>query len=528
MQAEYLSYKNTNSFSKLMIDYLDGERNLDELVEYENSIDGYRKIIDNRNNIPVDRDLLAERLEVQNSKLELSILTQSNISNLKKNNTFTITTGHQLNYFTGPLYYIYKTASVIKLCQELSAEFPDNNFVPVFWMATEDHDFEEINNFKIRGEKFSLSTIQKGAVGRMAMDEIEIEYNELFSKLGNGDRAEYLKKLFSDAYLKHVNLADATRFMVNKLFGEYGVVVIDGDDVELKKQMIPAFKRELLEFTSNINLKETNSKLQKLNYKVQVNQREINLFYIKDNVRERIVFDDEKYRVLNSEISFSQKEIIEELEKNPERFSPNAILRPLYEEQILPNIAYVGGGGELAYWFQLKQNFNYFGVSFPVLVLRNSLMLVNSIQQKTIEKLDLTVEDLFADLHSLLKKKVIENSTTKLDLSGEVEELNKELGVDLLLNEENKSIIPTLKAQHKKKLNTVKKLEKKLLRAEKKLQSELVAEIENIKAELFPNNALQERKLNFTEMYMEFGEKLIPEIIRTISVLNNAFTVLKP
>ncbi|MCK5907979.1 MAG: bacillithiol biosynthesis cysteine-adding enzyme BshC, partial [Flavobacteriales bacterium] len=457
MQAEYLSYKDTNSFSKLMIDYLSGDSQLNQFLEFENSIEGFRKIIASRNDISVDRKLLVERLKVQNSEINLSSLSQQNIFNLKGSNTFTITTGHQLNYFTGPLYYIYKTASIIKLCKELSTEFPDNNFVPTFWMATEDHDFEEISNFQFKDEKLSMATAQKGGVGRMVMDEIEIEYNEFVSKLGNGDRAEYLKKLFSDAYLNSKTLADVTRFIVNELFGEYGIVIIDGDDVELKKQMIPAFKRELTEFTSDKNLKETNSKLQKLNYKVQVNQREINLFYLKGNFRERIIFDGDNYKVLNSEIVFSKEEIIVELENNPERFSPNAILRPLYEEQILPNLAYVGGGGELAYWFQLKQNFNDFGVSFPILVLRNSLMLINAGQQKSIEKSGITVEDLFTDLHSLIKNKVIENSTSNLDLSDDVEKINKELEEELKINEGNSSIHPTLRAKHKKQLNAIKK-----------------------------------------------------------------------
>lgn len=527
MQAENISYKNTGSFSKLMIDYLDSSSSLNEFLEYENSIEGFRRIIANRNNITVNRELLVERLRAQNSELKLSSFSDQNISDLQDQNTFTITTGHQLNYFTGPLYYIYKTASIIKLCQELSVEFPNNNFVPVFWMATEDHDFDEINNFKFRNEKFSMSTTQKGAVGRMKLEDIDVDFEQLFSELGSSKDAEYLIKLFSDTYLNHNNLAEATRFLVNELFGEYGIVIIDGDDAELKRSMIPSFKQELTEFVSDKNLKDTNSKLKELKYKIQVNQREINLFYLKDNLRERIVFSDGNYKVLNSDISFSKEEIISELESNPERFSPNAILRPLYEEQVLPNLAYVGGGGEIAYWFQLKQNFKDLGVSFPILILRNSLMLINSNHQQKIDKLDLTVDDLFTDLHVLIKNKVIENSTSKLDLSDEVEKINIELEAELLLNEDNKAILPTLRAIHKKKLNAINKSEKKLFRAEKKNQPELVNDIEQLKSELYPNNGLQERNLNFSEMYLEFGDDLIPEIIRTISVIDNAFTVLK-
>lgn len=525
MQSDHLSYKDTNSFSKLMVDYLHGDSSLNDFIEYENTVLGFKGIIENRNNISIDRNLLVERLQFQNSSLKLTKSTENNISKLSDSRTFTITTGHQLNYFTGPLYYIYKTASIIKLCDELSKEFPENNFVPVFWMATEDHDFEEINNFRFKDEKFSMKTLQKGGVGRMNLKEIE--FDTFVGKLGIGEQPQYLKDLIANTYQSNQTLADATRYIVNELFGEYGIVIIDGDDASLKQKMIPAFKRELLEFTSDKNLKFTNEKIKKLGYKIQVNQREINLFYLKDNFRERIVFENGVYRIINSDLIFTEQQIISELENHPERFSPNAILRPLYQETILPNLAYVGGGGELAYWFQLKQNFNDFGISFPVLVLRNSLLLIKQKQKEVIEELKITTSDLFIDLHELIKKKVKENSSVDFDLFDEIEEANKSLEANLLKYENDASKHPTFKAQHKKQLNAIAKQKKKILRTEKKNQSELVNKIENLKSDLFPSNGLQERKLNFSEMYLEFGEELIPEILRTISVLNNTFTVLR-
>jgi len=527
MKANYLKYKDTGRFSKIMIDYLEGTDELKQFVEYENSFDGFKEVINSRNNIDVDRELLVKQLVIQNSKLELSETSENNINILKNKNTFTITTGHQLNLFTGPLYYIYKTASVIKLCTELKQEFPENNFVPVFWMATEDHDFEEINHFQFKGEKLEWITDQKGAVGRMDVKEVQTVYEKFSSKIEEGIHADFLKELFSKTYLEHNNLAEATRYLVNELFGEYGIVLLDGDDRELKKTMIPAFKRELIEFVSDKNLSVTNNKLKGLNHKIQVQQRKINLFYLEDNFRERIVFDSGIYKVLNSEIEFTKEEILLELENYPEKFSPNAILRPLYEEQVLPNLAYVGGGGELAYWFQLKGNFNDFGVSFPILVLRNSLMLINERLNNIIEELKITCYDLFADLHELIKQKVIENSNVDFDLLQEIEGINKILASNLLEFENEKFKHPTFKAQHKKQLNIIVKKQKKLLRAEKKNQPELVAKIELIKSELFPENGLQERKLNFAEMYMEFGEILIPSIIEKISVLNNRFTILR-
>ena len=258
MKASNLNYKETNYFSKLIVAYLDGDNDLDDFIEHKNSANGFKDIIASRNNTFINRELLVNQLEIQNRNLKLTDTTLNNISILKDENTFTVTTGHQLNYFTGPLYYIYKTASIIKLCSELKLEFPKNNFVPVFWMATEDHDFEEINHFRFKDEMFSWETSQRGAVGRMNIDNIKSIYEDLFSKLGGGKRANYLKELFSDTYLKHDNLAEATRFLVNELFGSHGLVIIDGDDKELKKTMIPAFKQELTQFISDKNISKTN------------------------------------------------------------------------------------------------------------------------------------------------------------------------------------------------------------------------------------------------------------------------------
>ncbi|MEN8139339.1 MAG: bacillithiol biosynthesis cysteine-adding enzyme BshC [Bacteroidota bacterium] len=527
MQAKYIKYKDTGYFSKLITDYLDGDSALDEFIGYDNNLDGYKRIISERNTVAVDRDLLVDRLTVQNKGIELSELSRSNINTLKTKDTFSITTGHQLSFFTGPLYFIYKTASIIKLAIELKEKFPENNFVPVFWMASEDHDFEEINHFRCYNELISWNTSEKGAVGRMKPENIDDALSQFQEALGEGGkRAAYLLELFKRSYSEQDNLAEATRFLVNELFGEYGIVIIDGDDRELKKTMIPLFKKELNEFRSDRNLKATNAGLLLKGYKVQVNQREINLFYLDNNLRERIVFENGKYKVLNTKIEFSKTEIIEELESNPERFSPNAILRPLYEEHVLPNIAYVGGGGELAYWFQLKSNFKDFGVSFPVLVLRNSLMLIKSGQQRRMKSLGLSVNEMFKGVDDLIRIKVLENSDTDIDISEHLEAVNKIFYELLKKYSSDQSLLPSIKAQHKKQIKGLYELEKKLLRAEKRKQSELVAKIEKLKSDLFPKNVLQERKVNFAEMYMEFGEDLISGIMQNIIVLDNEFAVM--
>jgi uncharacterized protein YllA (UPF0747 family) len=193
-----------------------------------------------------------------------------------------------LNLFTGPLYFLYKIISTINLTKELKAKYPAYNFVPIYWMATEDHDFEEINYFNFKG-KNSGGT-------RKALDPWEIVYPrlircfELYSQeLGSSTNAETLKNLFKDAYLNHDNLADATRHLANSLWSTRSSN-FDADDADLKRSFIPFAKEELLNQTSHKAVLETTEKLNK--YNIQVNPREINLFYIEDKMRERIILEE--------------------------------------------------------------------------------------------------------------------------------------------------------------------------------------------------------------------------------------------
>jgi uncharacterized protein YllA (UPF0747 family) len=161
--------------------------------------------------------------------------TLNNIKLLNNLNTFTITTGHQLNLFTGPLYFLYKIVSTINLCKELKSEFPEHDFVPIYWMATEDHDFEEINYFNFKHKKISWNRESFGPVGRLSSDGLEAVFAVFESEIGLGKNAEGLKNLFKKAYLEHTNLADATRFLANELFSKEGLVIIDADKSDLKK-----------------------------------------------------------------------------------------------------------------------------------------------------------------------------------------------------------------------------------------------------------------------------------------------------
>ncbi len=529
MQKDYIPFSKTGYFSSLITDYLDEKQDLKLFYNRHPNLEEFKSQIHEKESTfnEESRNTLVKILKKQYVNIDVSERTQQNIEALKHFKTFTITTGHQLNLFTGPLYFLYKIVSAINLSKQLKKTHPNYNFVPVYWMATEDHDFKEINYFKFKGKKVHWNKNANGAVGELSTDGLEEVFQLFIKELGNSKNATYLKELFQNSYLKHNNLADATRFLANELFKKHGLVIIDANDSELKKQFIPFIKDELISQISFKSVTQTNEKLSE-NYGIQVNPRDINLFYLKDNLRERIVFEDNVYKILNTNIILSKSEILKEVLDFPERFSPNVILRPLYQEVILPNLCYIGGGGELAYWFQLKAYFNTVKVTYPILLLRNSVLIQTKKQAKKLEKLNISNEDIFLKRDSLINKKVREISNIDIDFSSQKNHLKQQFE-DLynLAEQTDTSFLGAVKAQEVKQLKGLDNLEKRLLKAQKRKLSDEVERMTDIQNELFPNGNLQERNTNFSEFYLEYGEDLISELIKNLEPLKGVFTVLK-
>ncbi len=527
MPSDCITYQNSGYFSKLIVDYLDQRAELKTLYNRFPTIENFGLQIEEKsNNFPIEnREILVKALANQYKKIEISKATSTNLELLKDSKTFTITTGHQLNLFTGPLYFIYKIVSVINLTKQLKTAYPEHNFVPVYWMATEDHDFDEINFFNFKDKKIQWKKESKGPVGRLNTSGLEVVFEQFSSELGLGNNANYLRELFKKSYLEHTNLADATRFLANELFKNEGLIIVDGDDLELKNLFIPYAKKELLQQTSFKKVNETLPILEQ--YNVQVNPREINLFYIQDNLRERIILENGNYKINNTQLSFSESEILTELENNPKNFSPNVILRPLYQEVILPNLCYIGGGGELAYWLELKSNFEANEVTFPILLLRNSVLLATEKQHDKLDKLGLNWTDIFQKQADLINKKTKEYSNFTIDFSKQKAFLKKQFeDLYTIANQTDKSFIGAVKAQEIKQLKGLDTLEKRLLKAEKRNLNTRLEQIISIQNALFPSKSLQERKDNFATFYVSNGEVLISILLKELKPLENEFTVI--
>lgn len=527
MPTDCISYQNSGYFSTLMNDYLDQKPNLKDLYNRFPNLENFEGQINEKQNNFDDnsRAVLVSVLQKQYQNVAASDLTKHNIEALANSNTFTVTTGHQLNLFSGPLYFLYKIISTINLTTELKAKYPSQNFVPIYWMATEDHDFEEINYFNFKGKKFRWNRESTGPVGKLSTEGLS-EFFEIYAhEIGSGSNANDIKKLFQEAYLNHSNLTDATRHLANALFGEYGLVILDADNSDLKKAFIPFAKEELVHQNSYKTVIKTTEKLK--NYTIQVNPREINLFYLENNLRERIVLENEKYKINNTKIEFSETEILSLLENHPEKFSPNVIMRPLYQEVILPNLCYIGGGGEIAYWLELKSFFETVKVTFPMLLLRNSVLLATEKQVKKADKLELTWNDLFSKQADLVNTKTKQLSEFPIDLTDQKEQLRKQFSALFeIANQTDKSFLGAVKAQEAKQIKGLENLEKRLLKAQKRKLSDVLQRITDLQNELFPNQSLQERQANFSEFYIENGDNLIPTLINKLNPLEKIFNVI--
>jgi bacillithiol synthase len=494
MKHTHISFEQSHAFNQVFLDYINGKESLKPFYGAFPKIENFKQQIELRSEsfTTESRNRLADVLTNQYQGFTLSEPVKYNVAALRDPKTFTVVTGHQLNIFTGPLYFIYKIATVINACKKLKATYPDYNFVPVYWMASEDHDFEEISYFKLYGKKYVWKTTQTGAVGHFSLDGLKELMAEIPGEIG----------VFKEAYSKHKNLAHAVRFYVNKLFGDEGLLVVDGDSRELKQSLTSVMRDDLFQHAAKNLVEKTNAALEKEGYSTQVFARDINFFFLDAGVRERLEKIENGFRLADGSRKFSNEEIEKIIQESPEQLSPNVILRPLYQEMILPNLAYVGGPAENVYWLQLKSVFSQFKTPFPILLPRNFGMVMDEPTARKFDKTGMELSDLFLSKADLLNQFVKKHSNHKLQLTRE----HASFGMFFNLIRQDaekidKSLGPLVAAESKRTFNSLAKIERKLLKAEKRFQSDKLRQMEEVKDALFPKGSLQERTDNFLNFY---------------------------
>jgi bacillithiol synthase len=523
--AHRIPYQQTNHFTKIVTDYLAGATSLRPFYHHPPTLEGIRQALEARQKHKTNRKVLVEVLQQQYHRVDSTEAVAQNIEALSQEQTFTVCTAHQPNLFTGPVFFIYKILHTIKLAGYLKEQFPSYQFVPVYYMGSEDADLDELNHIYLQGRKYEWTTRQTGAVGRMVIDKgLTSLISEMEGQLSVEPFGNEFIALLRDCYTEGATIQEATFKIVHRLFGAYGLVVLIPDHPDLKREMRVVFNDDLYQQQPSRIVQQTSGQLNQ-HYNTQAYPREINLFYLKDNIRERIIRQGDGFVVNNTDIRFSEEDLDKELAGHPERFSPNVILRGLFQETILPNLVFIGGGGELAYWLQLRALFDHYKVPYPVLVLRNSFLLMEKKWKDLTDKLGLSQEQLFLPEQQILDA-ILEREGKKPLLNGELAELagiydqlrQMAMGVDSTLTRH----VEALKTKATNQLLT---LEKKMVRAERKKHEVQANQINKLKAGLFPGG-LQERMENIGSFYAQWGSEVIHKLYEHSLTLEQEFTIL--
>lgn len=504
MKLQKIPFRSTHAFTEFFLKYIEQHAKLKPFYNRFPSLNSFKGQIKEKSSFPSStRKVLVSALQNQYKSVKVLPVVENNIKKLGESTTFTVTTGHQLSIFTGPLYVIFKIVTVIKACRLLKKKYPKHHFVPVYWMASEDHDYEEIKSFRLYGKKYTWETGQQGAVGRFHLKDIKELLSQVPGEIGP----------FREAYTKAYNLAAAVRSYMNALFGADGLVVVDGDDADLKTLLVPVVEDDLFNHGPYREVTKTNHRLAELGFHPQVNPREINLFYLGENIRGRIERQGDQFNVVDTQLKFSRKEIESALKTDPTPFSPNVILRPVYQELILPNLAYVGGPAELVYWLELKGVFDHYKLPFPILLPRNFGMVVDAPTLRKMGRSQLPLKAFFESKNDLCEQWILKHSSHDLSLSKQAKAMEKILDE---VKKRSAAIDPTLgpmtAAHAKRAAQMIQTIEKKMIRAEKRKQSDSIRQIEAIKDALFPNGGLQERNdnfLNFSQSDPKFVQELL-------------------
>ena len=494
MKIDKIPLSATNYFPPIFLDYCSRNEVLNPFIQRWPDVNAFEGQMALRRQKPVDREVLYHSLVRQYGSMEIPVEVKSNLERLREPDCFTVVTGHQLNIFTGPLYFIYKIVACINAARALSSANPGIRIVPVYWMASEDHDSEEIDHFRLFGKTYRWQHEQQGPVGRFDTAALA----ELLKSLPEP------QPLFEKAYLHHRELATATRYIVNELFGREGLVIIDGDDRALKARFTGIMADDLIGHSARKKVEESNAALAEYGYKAQIFARDINLFYMDAGIRDRIVEIDDGFELASStDIKWTRERLLDELEEHPERFSPNVVLRPLYQEILLPNLAYVGGPAEIAYWLQLKSTFDHYMVPFPVLLPRNFALIVSGILAAKLDRLHLKPVDLFEGFNPAKAKVLRAAGVSETDLGEETSQL-KNLFSSIQQKAEmiDPSLTGFIAAEQVRMEKALENIAKRILKAEEQKQETGIRQLETIVNRLFPDGELQERTDNFLNFYI--------------------------
>lgn len=526
MKTKSISF-NKLPFSKLFQHYT--AQNPDILDFYESNPFSYN---DTGNRIKEfrfkgDRSKSVELLTEYNKKFGASAKTLSSIENLFDDDSLAVVTGQQLTIFGGPLFTIYKIIRAINYAKFLENEFKVP-VVPVFWMADEDHDFEEVSKVKIPGSKeiheFELNLDQETECpsGSIHVDEkIERLSEQIQEKQQDTDFSYQLWSKANKYYHPGSTIAESFGRFILDIFSDYGLILGGSNFKAIKEHLYAPVQKSVLEAENHFRvLESTSTRLEKNGYHRQVHLQKSNLFWLnEDQKRIKIKFDGGEWILDNKEKSWTTGDLADQIENSPHRFSPNVFLRPVLQDYLLPTIAYVAGPGEIGYYAQMKEFYGCFDIKMPIIMPRYSATIIESGIDRILKKLPFDVEEYSRRIEDLEADYVESTDTTDLenlfnDWKQQADSI-VEKKIDTI-----KKIDPTLEGSAEK-VNAIysselDKLKGKLYRSIKEQEKIQINRIKKIQTSLFPNKNLQEREVAFVYIMNKYGTDIWDKLLKEL------------
>lgn len=527
MDCQKIPFEKVLQFSHFDHLYAAKQELFRELLPFPCDMEGIRQAIEVRKETPGDRAAIHRILTEQYADYGIAGRGKL-IDSLLSDHTFTIVTAHQPYLFGGPLYFVLKILSAAKLAQQCRDSFPGYDFIPVFYIGGEDHDLDECNNVTVFGKSVLWQTDQTGPVGRMSTVDLNEALEYTTEILGDSPNGNLLSEMLRRCYEPGKTVNEAITHFIHSLLEEFPVLVLNADNITAKTMFTPVIRAEVIENVAEPLVLEQQEKMRSLGLKPQAFVRPINFFYLSPEGRNRIVREGDRFLIHNTKISFTPAEMEAEIRSYPERFSPNVIMRPLYQEFLLPSVAFVGGGGELAYWSDRRLLFEHFKIPMPVLVRRDSMVIVDSASRKKLQKLNLTVPDLFRDPNELKTAFLDGQAESAISFKDETRELALLIKK---LQEKVANIDPTLSgfvgSETSSFFKSVDHIESRVRKSLSNKHNIEIQQLTALQQKFFPSSSLQERTESFMSFYIKMGNDLFKRIYACCNPLDFRFKIIE-
>ncbi len=539
----FINFGDIPGHQNLFLDYLYEFENVKEYFNSDfRSRDGYLKIFKSvsEHKNPA-REIMPGILKAQYSSLQPSEKTSDNISKLSSDNTLAVVTGQQLGILSGPLYTLYKIITAIKLSESFSQKYDGFNFVPVFWLEGDDHDFNEVRQIKLPDDNNNIKTIgysteaneddDRSSVGTLKFDS---SINDFFTNLEQSLRdTEFKPAIISklkEFYAEGKTFKDAFRELIFFLFDKYGLIIFDPQDNAVKELLKPVFIKEVTDFRLHAEkLVITSAQIEEV-YHAQVKIRPLNLFYSNEDGRYLLEPVENDFRLKRKRRKFTFEEIISEINHQPQRFSPNVILRPICQDYLLPTAAYAGGPGEISYLAQVNPLYKFYQIPAPVIYPRSSVMILEKNILNVLEKYDLDLLDIIIDPEKVKQKIVEKVSDFTVEETFKDAVIQFEMGFDKIkegLFRIDKTTADASNRYKTKILSYVDELKEKALEAQKRKHETILRQIDKVSTAVFPHSVLQEREINFVYYWNKYGDDFLKKLFDEIEIGHFEHQVIK-